>query len=478
MPDDLTMVKRTLTWVLYSSRPLKLRHLNTAASVDPKKPFSEDQKLEDCGYISDHLCSQLIQVDSEDHVVEFSHFSVSQFLQMEILPDGTQNIYYLDVAEGNALIMRSCFMYLRNPDFNSTILSRGRNSQSVFDVLKTRLADHLAFYAIYEWSKHAKKLKTPKSQEDIFSFLKESSRLSWCELYEVEALCIYPWWEEKANRTAEESWWSNDIMTELTSAARYASGNCLYYASLLGFHEVVKMCSDDPNECGGPNSYPLLAALKNGHLNVARLLLEKGADINIRDFNRGYTALHDAVQREDIEAIKFLIDGNADLNVRNSRQQPPLHLAVTLFVQQSQTKPEIMELLSNGDCVNVLDTRGRTALHLSVRLGSLSAVKILVERGIAINACDISGRTALHTLALNGGGLDLLDYLLTLNNSDLTISDNLGYTALHLAVKFGHPKMVSNLSEAINEPIQGLERIEPMTAKAHLFLSLINCEGG
>jgi hypothetical protein len=330
------------------------------------------------------------------------------------------------------------------------------------------MSDPLAFYVIYEWPKHAKKLETRRCQEEIFSFLKESSRLSWCELYELRALSTYPWWEETAKRTPEESWWSNDIITELTSAARYAAGNCLYYASLLGFHEVVKLCSDDPNECGGPNSYPLLAALKYGHLNVASLLLEKGADINIREPNKRYTALHDAVERGDSKVIRFLIDGYADVKVQNFRQQPPLHLAVSKFIRQPQRKPEIIGLLSDGDWVNVLDSRRRTALHLAVRQGCLSAVKILVERGVAINACDISGRTALHTLASNGGELDLLDYLITLNSSDLTISDNLDYTALHLAVKYGNSKMVSKLSEAINEPIQGLERIESMTTKARL----------
>jgi hypothetical protein len=244
------MVLRTLTWLLFSTRPLKLRHLNTAASVDPDKPFTEDQRVDDYDYLPD-ICSQLIQLDSEGYVVEFSHISVSQFLQLEKLSDGTQNAYYLDVAEGNAVIMKSCFMYLGSPDFNNTLLSRSYSSQHISSLLKSKLDDQLAFYAIYEWPKHAQKLESPKRQEHIFNFLKGPSRLSWAELWELKDLRNYPWWKEKEKRRAEESWWSDNIVTELKSAARYASGNCLYYASLLGFHDVVKVCSDNPNECGG-----------------------------------------------------------------------------------------------------------------------------------------------------------------------------------------------------------------------------------
>lgn len=439
--------------------------------------------MDDYDYLPD-ICSQLIQLDSEGYVVEFSHFSVSQFLELEKLSDGTQNAYYLDVAEGNAAIMKSCFMYLRNPGFNDTLLSRSRSSQHISDLLKSKLHDQLAFYAIYEWPKHAKKLESLKRQEHIFNFLKGPSRLSWSELRELKDLRNYPWWEEKEKRRAEESWWSDNIVTELRSAARYASGNCLYYASLLGFHDVVKVCSDNPNECGGPDCYPILAALKHGHLSVASLLLEKGADINIRELNRGYTALHEAVERGDSGAIRFLIDNNADLRVSNScQQQPPLHLAVHNFAaNHDQTDPKIIELLSEGDSVNVTDSRGQTALHLSVRRGCLSAVKILVQREASINTRDISGRTALHTLASNrpSGSLDLLEYLLSLSSLDATIKDKLGYTALHLAVKSGQPKMVSKLSEAINEPIEGLERMEStgMTATVNHFLSQIDDKGG
>jgi uncharacterized protein len=223
---------------------------------------------------------------------------------------------------------------------------------------------------------------------------------------------------------------------------------------------------------------------------VASLLLEKGANINIRELNRGYTALHEAVERGDSGAIRFLIDNNADLRASNScQEQPPLHLAVHNFALQvapihghGQTDPKIIELLSEGDSVNVTDSRGQTALHLSVRRGCLSAVKILVQREASINTRDISGRTALHTLASNrpSGSLDLLEYLLSLSSLDATIRDKLGYTALHLAVKSGQPMMVSKLSEAINEPIEGLERIEStgMTATVNHFLSLIDDKGG
>jgi hypothetical protein len=147
-------------------------------------------------------------------------------------------------------------MCLRNPSFNTIVFGESRDYQQRSDLLKSRLHDHLGFYAIYDWPTHADRLPPSERREHILNFLKEPVRLIWAELWERDSLRRYPWWVEKSQKTAEESWLSEEITAE--STVRYGPGTCLYHASLLGFLDVVEICPDDPNECGGPCVIPYL----------------------------------------------------------------------------------------------------------------------------------------------------------------------------------------------------------------------------
>ena len=100
-----------------------------------------------------------------------------------------------------------------------------------------------------------------------------------------------------------------------------------------------------------------------------------------------------------------------------------------------------------------------------------------MQRRVAWNKRDIQGRTALHILASNGGELSLLDVLLW-SNADPRITDELDYTALYLAVKFGHFNLVPKLSQAVQEPIHSLDEMVSLTPEVNLLYCFPNCEGG
>src|SRR5271170_7208605 len=64
VPADFQIALRALTWLLYSTQPLRLSHLATAAAVDPNCVFSEDQRLDQNENIFD-VCKSLILINLE-----------------------------------------------------------------------------------------------------------------------------------------------------------------------------------------------------------------------------------------------------------------------------------------------------------------------------------------------------------------------------------------------------------------------------
>jgi ankyrin repeat protein len=62
---------------------------------------------------------------------------------------------------------------------------------------------------------------------------------------------------------------------------------------------------------------------------VVVLLLDKGADINAQDLEKGATPLHHAASWGRTEVLSILIARGADLNLKNKAGQTPLRAAVT-----------------------------------------------------------------------------------------------------------------------------------------------------
>ncbi len=72
---------------------------------------------------------------------------------------------------------------------------------------------------------------------------------------------------------------------------------------------------------------PIQSAAAGGHRQIVKMLLENGADPNIRE-QAGHTPLHAAAQNGDEELIRILLFGGADINLRSEDGKTPLDLAI------------------------------------------------------------------------------------------------------------------------------------------------------
>ena len=155
------------------------------------------------------------------------------------------------------------------------------------------------------------------------------------------------------------------------------------------------------------------------------LLLERGADINIRG-SKGTPLQMTALFGFPIMA-EYLIDHQALLDVRGEFDVTPLHYAA------EKGHAKVVEiLLDRGASVNAKSIHGVTPLHFAMSRNHVSIVRSLLKHGAAVDA-DVEGWTPLH-LAVTRGQLDIIPLLLECKG-DVNARTELGWTPLHLVAQ-------------------------------------------
>lgn len=111
----------------------------------------------------------------------------------------------------------------------------------------------------------------------------------------------------------------------------------------------------------------------------------------------GRTALHRTVIYGQLDILKLLLEAGANIEAKDTKRQTPLHLAASYKVAA-----EIVTFLVNNHAnLNALDGDGKTPLIHSAMEGYLETTKILVARGARIDIKDKNGKTAADQASSN-----------------------------------------------------------------------------
>ena len=185
----------------------------------------------------------------------------------------------------------------------------------------------------------------------------------------------------------------------------------------------------------GDNLYD---AVRYGHRNVVKLLLEHGADVNVQVEHYG-NALQAAAYRENQEIISLLLERGADINVQGGYYGNALQAAA------AGGHPRTVKLLLDyGADVTMQPKMAHrlSLLHVGVRSGSLAVLETLCGAGadIHLKTQDESGLTPLHT-AVNEKHVAMVEYLLERGASP-NVEDLGGNSPLQLAIHNRNRKIV------------------------------------
>jgi ankyrin repeat protein len=429
---------RLLKCITVALRPLRVEELAEVLAFDltagriPK--LNADWRWEDQEEAVLSACSSLVSVivDDGSRVVQFSHFSVKEFLTSDRPASCMEEVsqFHIPLEPSHAILARACLgVFL--------CLDDQTDEDSVEEIPLYR-------YAAKYWVKHAGFGSVELQIKDTLDYFFDTDNPHFSALAQIE----YP-----------EDLLKVSMYDEPTGVPRPAAP--LYFSAWMGLRGLVKhLIIRDPQhvtQLGGLYGTPLHASILGGYFEISQLLLEHGADINSR-CGDNWTPLHLALNTGQLESTKWLLNHGADVNSKTKGGWAPLHLAgndleacrmllelnaevnswdnegLTPFLRACKygSNPDILQLfLEHNADVRVCDDKGNTPLHFAAENGNLEAVQILLERDADVNSQNGHKSTPL-LLASELGHPDVVQLLLD-HNADLSVSDADGDSPLHCA---------------------------------------------
>ena len=350
-------------------------------------------------------CSSLIAVVNVKGlpVIQFSHFSVKEYLTSNRIAKGRVSRYYIPLEPAHFLVTQACLVILMQLDEHVT-----RNSIADFP---------LAQYAGRYWAEHAEFGNVSSHTEDLIKRLfnpKNYHFKTWVWIYDTIS--------------------RRSMLSESPSCPKFVP---LHYAARHGFHRVaewlITACSQDVNAPRYEDN-PLRLASKFGHFKMVQVLLKHHADVHTRGTG-GWTPLHYV---SSPEITRLLLEHDADVNSKTVNGDTPLSI-----LSQHDGNMELAEvLLLHGADPNIRPNRHWSPLYYALHRGRPGLVQLLLKHGANPNDWGF-GQTPLH-VAAERGDLKVAQALLEFR-VDVNSQDSEGMTPLQVASRRGWNHIVQLL---------------------------------
>jgi len=384
---------RLFQCVAAASRPLRAKELAEFLAFDftagSTPTFLADWRSEDPENEVLSICSTLLGVvksSSGSPVIQFAHFSVKEYLTSPRLAQTKHTIsrFHVSMTPAHMIVAQACLGVLLHLDEKIT---------------EDRLKDFLlAEYAAEHWVDHARFENVSLKVQDGMKLLFDPNKghlLVWVWIYDPDPLHPY-----RPSRRSERP-----------AVARAAP---LHYAAACNMQDIATFLiverSQDVNALAFyREETPLHVSSRWGHVEIARVLLNHGADRGARD-KSDYTPLERASYGGHVEFVHVLLEHGVDANAQDTERQTPLYFASrwrrpaivrALLKHGADVKAQTLNnetrlLLEHGADANALDINDWSPLHCVSESGHVGAARVLLEHGVDANARDANNATPLH----------------------------------------------------------------------------------
>ncbi|XP_075204793.1 ankyrin-3 isoform X13 [Anomaloglossus baeobatrachus] len=183
---------------------------------------------------------------------------------------------------------------------------------------------------------------------------------------------------------------------------------------------------------------PLHVASKRGNGNMVKLLLDRGSKIDAKTRD-GLTPLHCGARSGHEQVVEMLLERGAPILSKTKNGLSPLHMAT-----QGDHLNCVQLLLMHNVPVDDVTNDYLTALHVAAHCGHYKVAKVLLDKKANPNAKALNGFTPLH-IACKKNRNKVMELLLKHGASIQAVTES-GLTPIHVAAFMGHVNIVSQLT--------------------------------
>jgi ankyrin repeat protein len=351
---DCKLAKKVLSWISLAKRPLTVSEILCALAVEPDETAIDPENVPSIEDLVS-VCAGLVVVDQESAVIRLVHYTTQEYFE---------KIGNAWNPKGQLHISTTCLTYLAFDAFQDK-----RSSADFGRFLKKH---QFLDYAAKHWGHHASTVET-----EIIGLA--CTVLKGCIMQFVGQF-----------KYSDNPYGRPFHTTVLHYTARYG---------LTRITEAFLSTSDSlittlVNALDSDGRAPLSSAAGYGHLEMVRLLLAKGADVNQGAGFHG-CALQEASAQGYKEVVELLLASGADTNAKNGTHTSALKAASARGHVQV-----VMLLLNEGANYYGLRIQYNSALRAASSNGHKEVVKLLLNTHLFEIDAEISARGACYHGAL------------------------------------------------------------------------------